>query len=117
MKTNTLILFFFSLFLIISCNKKQDKTIVLSADREAPLGWVYLRLYKDQTFEFESRGLERTGDIFFGNYKIQNDTLLFKYKNKQPKVGNIAIIKNGYIQYIKGDYFESLEIKEDYLKK
>jgi hypothetical protein len=52
----------FGILLIISCstkNRENKKELLLQADREAPLGWVYLRIYKDSTFEFESRGQQR----------------------------------------------------------
>ncbi len=50
----------FGLLLITSCsteNKEKKKELLLQAYREAPLGWIYLRIYQDSTFEFESRGL------------------------------------------------------------
>ena len=52
-------LFLIFIFFLISCNQQEKKETLLMADREAPLGWVYLRVYKDKTFEFESKGLER----------------------------------------------------------
>ena len=107
----------FVVFLFYSCFDKSDKKTLLTADREAPLGWVYLRLYVDKSFEFESRGLERKGEIFSGNYEVHNDTILFHYSDKVPKVGSLAIIKGNYIRYINGKYPENLEIKSNNLNK
>lgn len=86
------------------------------ADREAPLGWVYLRIYKDKTFEFESRGLERRGDIYGGTVELKNDTLYFKYSDSIPKAGNKAILTKKSVSYFDGEYHESLEIKKNELK-
>lgn len=109
------------LFLLVlslsSCSDKSNKKTLLTADREAPLGWVYLRLYTDTSFEFESRGLERNGEIFSGNYEVHNDTILFHYFDKVPNVGSLAVIKNNSIGYINGKYQETLEIKSNNLNK
>ncbi len=62
------------ILIIISCDRTKKKETILLADREAPLGWVYLRIYNDKTFEFESRGLERRGAIYGGTVELKNDT-------------------------------------------
>ena len=56
----------------------------MSADREAPLGWIYLNMYDDKSFEFISKGMIRSKDIYAGNYSIKNDTIYFKYKDSNP---------------------------------
>ncbi|MDN3692200.1 hypothetical protein QWZ06_07960 [Chryseobacterium tructae] len=45
------------------------------ADREAPLGWISLKMYDDKSFEFISQGMMRDKDIYKGSYKLKNDTL------------------------------------------
>lgn len=108
----------FPLFIILffySCSDKNDK-LILTADREAPLGWIYLNLYDDNSFEFVSKGL-RDKKIYSGNYKIKEDTIYFKYKDSIPTAGNIAVLENGYIRYINGKYHEFVEIKINKLKK
>lgn len=108
------------LFLVLiceSCNQRTEtKETVLLADREAPLGWVYLRVYKDKTFEFESRGLERKGDIYFGIVELKNDTLFFKYADSIPKAGNMAVLTKKFVSYFNGEYPEKLEVKQIELK-
>ena len=100
-----------------SCKQPAEKKItILSADREAPLGWVYLRVYKDKTFEFESRGLERKGDIYAGLIELKNDTIYFHYSDSIPKVGNKAILTKNVVSYFNGEYPERLEIKKNELK-
>jgi hypothetical protein len=101
--------------LIISC--KEEKKAVLSADREAPLGWMYLNMYDDKSFEFISRGMMRDEDVYKGNYELKNDTIYFKYYDSIPKAGSKAIIQKGYVSYINGSYPESVGIKLYKLQK
>lgn len=101
--------------ILASCNQPQVKETILLADREAPLGWVYLRIYKDKTFEFESRGLERRGYIYEGKIEFKNDTLYFDYSDSIPRVGKTAILKKKSVLYFNGEYSESLLIKKNEL--
>lgn len=100
---------------LTSCTTPKKETILL-ADREAPLGWIYLRVYKDRTFEFESRGLERKGDIYAGIMELKNDTIYFRYSDSIPKAGNKAILTKKFVSYFNGKYPERLEIKKNNLK-
>jgi len=100
-----------------SCqNSKGDKEPVLLADREAPLGWVYLKMYKDKSFEFISRGL-RDKTVYPGTFHLKTDTIFFTYKDSIPKAGKTAIISKKAVTYIDGSYFESVEIKLNNLTK
>jgi hypothetical protein len=101
---------------LTACNRTEKKETILLADREAPLGWVYLRVYKDKTFEFESRGLERKGDVYAGIVELKNDTIYFKYSDLIPKAGNKAILTEKFVSYFSGQYPERLEIKKNILK-
>jgi hypothetical protein len=101
---------FISLAFFSCSNSKESKKAVLLADREAPLGWVYLRMYKDNTFEFESRGL-REKDVYNGTYKLNKDTIYFYYTDSIPKAGKTATINRKSVFYIDGSYHESVEIK------
>lgn len=103
------------IFLLISC--KDNRKEVLLADREAPLGWIYLKIYDDKSFEFISKGIMRDNDIYKGNYELKNDTLYFKYNDSIPKAGSKAIIQNGYVSYINGTYPESVQIKLNKIKQ
>lgn len=115
----------YSFFLILTilffgCQKEvKEKQPILLADREAPLGWVYLRIYADSTFEFERKGLERKGDIFNGRAKITNDTIFFHYKDSIPYAGTKAVYKKGSVAYTDGKngMHESLQIKLSKLNK
>ncbi|HCA07745.1 MAG TPA: hypothetical protein DEO71_11210 [Chryseobacterium sp.] len=102
-------LYFFFIWVLINC--KNDKKEILSADREAPLGWIYLKMYDDESFEFISQGMMRDKDIYVGNYKLKHDTLYFKYKDSIPKAGSKAIIQKGFVNYLNGNYSESLQVK------
>jgi len=101
---------------LISCSEKRERNELLSADREAPIGWIYLKIYDDNSFEFISRGL-RDEEIFDGTYKIENDTIIFTYKGKIPVAGSKAIITENYVNFINGKYPESVKIKLNKLKK
>ena len=114
------------IFLYISClllsqcknnNEQLKKKPILLADREAPLGWVYLRIYADSTFEFESRGLERQGDIYPGQVKITADTLFFNYTDSIPRAGKTAVYNSTRIAYIDGQYPESMLITLNEISK
>ena len=97
------------LLMIISCKDKKKE--VLLAGREAPLGWMYLKMYDDKSFEFISQGMMRDKDISTGNYELKNDTIYFKYKDSIPRAGSKAVIEKGFVNYINGTYPESVEIK------
>lgn len=84
------ILYVFLLLIMISC--KNGRKEVLLADREAPLGWVYLKMYDEKSFEFFSQGMMRDVNSFEGIYEIKNDTIYFKYKNVIPDAGSKAFI-------------------------
>jgi len=102
----------FGLFLIISCStkdKENKKELLLQADREAPLGWVYLRVYQDSTFEFESRGL-RTSTVYQGKAEIDKYQIRFNYIDSVPKAGSLAIYDKNTVYYTNGDYPERVGI-------
>lgn len=103
--------FFFACLLLIIWSCKNVKKEVLLADREAPLGWVYLKMYDDKSFEFISQGMMRDKDMYTGNYKFENDTLYFEYADSIPKAGSKAVIEKGFVNYINGNYPESVQIK------
>ena len=120
LKLATLTFLLLSFILVsIQCenNVRKNKEPILLADREAPLGWVYLRINEDSTFEFESRGLERNGDIYSGIVKIKNDTLFFQYKDSIPRAGQIAVYNTTTVVYIDGQYPEALSIKLNGISK
>ncbi len=114
MKSLSIIFFFYILFTFQSCKQKPEKIILLTADREAPLGWVHLNIYEDKSFEFISSGI-RKDVIYPGTVRISTDTLYFEYAGKTPKAGKVAVIENNFITYIKGSYRENLEIKSNHL--
>ena len=89
--------------------ENDDRAIILSADREAPLGWVYLRIYQDSTFEFESAGL-RKGEIYKGKAIITEDLIRFDYIDSVPKAGQTAIYDKNTVMYIDGKYLERVGI-------
>ena len=102
----------FGLLLIISCsikNKGNEKELLLQADREVSLGWIYLRIYQDSTFEFESRGL-RTSTVYKGKAEIDKYRIGFDYNDSIPKAGNQAIYDKHTVYYTHGEYPEQVGI-------
>mgnify|MGYP001471472239 CR=1 FL=1 len=109
---------FITLFLFSCQQETKEKEPILLADREAPLGWVYLRIYPDSTFEFETRGL-RDRNLFGGKAEITNDTIFFHYKDSIPYSGTKAVYTKGAVAYTDGKngMHESLQIKLSKLNK
>ncbi len=101
--------------LFYSCNEQTTQNIktkepILLADREAPLGWVYLRIYEDSTFEFENRGGRQT-NIYSGKASIVSDSIFFNYSDSIPRAGQTAIYSNNYVAFIDGEYPERIQVK------
>jgi len=87
----------------------KTKSVLLKADREAPLGWVYLTIYQDSTFEFTLTGV-RIRTVFDGKVEIRNDSLFFAYTDSIPKAGKTAVYNDKVVAYIDGEYPERLNI-------
>ena len=103
----------FALLTITSCNnssKTIEKPAILRADREAPLGWVYLTVYQDSTFEFKVTGMRGEGKAYKGKVEIGSDTLQFTYLDSIPKAGQTAIYNDKVVSFIDGEYNERVSI-------
>jgi hypothetical protein len=114
-------LVFLTLLTITSCSltRKADisKPTILKAYREAPLGYVNLIIFQDSTFEFVLSGIRsKDKTIYPGKVKIANDTLFFAYSDSIPKAGKIAIYNDWFVSYIDGNYQQTLQIGQSYLK-
>lgn len=74
-----ILLFTSIIFLFVSCSEKKDLSeFLLLADQEAPLGWVYLRVYKDEKFEYISHSLKRSDkEIHQETVDFKNDIIYF----------------------------------------
>lgn len=95
-----------------------EKPILLKADREAPLGWVYLTIYQDSTFEFVLTGmLSNDRQVYPGSVGIRNDSMFFSYSDSIPKAGKTAVFNDKVVAYIDGDYSERLQIGQTKLVK
>jgi hypothetical protein len=109
-----IIILSFLIFSSINCNRKSDENAILLADREAPLGWMYLKVYNDNTFEYISKGFI-FDDTYPGTVRISHDTLYFKYSTEVPKYfGKTAVANKIYVEYL--DSSEFIEIKLNKLK-
>ncbi len=105
--------------LLTSCNNltiRMEKMPILKADREAPLGWVYLTIYQDSTFEFTLAGI-RGGDVYKGKVEIEKDSLFFAYTDSIPRAGKTAVYNDKVLTYIDGEYPERVNISLTKLTK
>ena len=110
-------LFFLIITVLTSCKKEDSKrNLLLSADREAPIGWIYLNLYDNDSFEFISKGV-RNGSNYIGTYKIKNDSIYFKYKDSIPSAGSTAVLRDNLVIYVDGKYPERLQISKINISK
>ena len=106
-------LVFLASLTITSCNNSKrtaEKPILLKADREAPLGWVYLTIYQDSTFEFTLTGIRGVGDVYKGKVEIGKDSLFFAYSDSIPRAGKTAVYNDKVVAYIDGEYPERVNI-------
>ncbi len=107
-----LILTIFLFGLLYSCldqKANNSQKPILVAQREAPIGWIWLNLYPDSTFEYLSGG-KREKIKYAGNYKIESDTIIFNYTDSIPLVGSKAFISHSDILYLNGRNKEKLNI-------
>lgn len=103
-----------------SCNnssKTTEKPILLRAGREAPLGWVYLTIYQDSTFEFTLTGMRGVGSNYKGKVEIGRDALHFTFSDSIPKAGKTAIYNDQAVAYLDGEYPERVNISMTKLTK
>ena len=113
-------LVFLASLTITSCNNSKrtaEKQILLKADREAPLGWVYLTIYQDSTFEFTLTGIRGVGDVYKGKVEIGKDSLFFAYSESIPRAGKTAVYNDKVVAYIDGEYPERVNISMTKLTK
>jgi hypothetical protein len=105
---------------VTSCNNSSrtiEKPTLLKANREAPIGWVYLTIYQDSTFEFKLTGIREVDDLYKGKVEIGKDSLFFAYSDSIPKAGKTAIYDGKVVVYIDGEYHEQLNISMTKLTK
>ncbi len=100
-----------------SSTNRTAKTPILKADREAPLGWVYLTINQDSTFEFKLTGIRGDGDVYKGKVEIEKDSLFFAYSDSVPRAGKTAVYNEKVVAYIDGEYPERVNISMTKLKK
>ena len=106
--------------IITSCNNSSrttEKPTLLKADREAPLGWIYLTIYQDSTFKFALTGIRGVGDVYKGKVEIGKDSLFFTYSDSIPRAGKTAIYNDKVVAYIDGEYPERVNISMTKLTK
>ena len=95
--------------LFVSCERDLVKNGLLMAEREAPIGFNHLRVFKDSTFEFEYTSFPNS-TFHRGSITFIADTIIFKYEDAIPAFGDKAVIDGRYLVYTNGTYNENLEI-------
>ena len=103
------LIFIFALLLVVSCKRDLVTNGLLMAEREAPIGFNHLRIFKDSTFEFEYTSFP-VSKIHKGTIEFREDTIHFNYIDSIPAFGDKAIIDGRYLVYTHGTYNEKLEI-------
>ena len=111
-----LIFLIISFITLISCKRDLVKDGILMAEREAPIGFNHLRVFKDSTFEFEYTNFPNN-KMYKGKMNVINDTLYFDYTDSTPIFGNKAIIKKNLLIYNYGESKLTLEIWLDSISK
>jgi hypothetical protein len=76
------------IFTACSSSHGREKEPVLIAGREAPLGWVTLKLYADNSFDLINGGMRASdSESYPGSYRTVGDTLIFAYRDSVPDQG------------------------------
>lgn len=84
--------------LLGSCNNEKPTDLLLAAEREAPVGWVRVRLFRDSTFELS---LDR-GSWKRGTFKMARDTFLFEYLGETDSLRQRAMVVENELRFIGG---------------
>ncbi len=106
---NKLLIFLFIIAMILSCKRDLIKDGILMAEREAPIGFNHLRVFRDSTFEFEYKSFPNS-KLHTGKITMENDTINFIYEDSIPAFGDKAIIDGKKLIYTNGNYNEVLDI-------
>ena len=76
------------LVMLAGCHDEAPTDLLLAAEREAPIGWVRVRLFRDSTFELS---LNR-GSWKRGTFRTVRDTFLFDYLGETDSVRQRAVV-------------------------
>jgi hypothetical protein len=111
--TRQLIIFSLTLCCLTSCFNSADKNggrePILSADREAPVGWVVFNAYADNTFEYSLSSRHK----YNGTYRLNSDTLFLACKDTTIGI-DTAIIREKSVEFFgkKNPRFASIKINK-----
>jgi len=100
----------------LGCENAEKKPHLLTAGREAPLGWVLLYLLPDDKFELHNAGIRAgSGHVFTGSYHVQDSLLRLQFHDTVPAQGcSEAIIAERFIKF--DGCLGSLEIWKNEIK-
>ena len=85
--------------LLLGCHREEPTDLLLSAEREAPVGWVRVRLFRDSTFELS---LDR-GSWKRGTFRTARDTFYFDYLGETDSQRHMAVIRDKRLCFLAGD--------------
>lgn len=124
MKTFITIIFAFILFITLSCNKaeytslgNQKKVIFLSTQKFSDFNKIdrTFTIFKDSSYVFteivNEVNHQRT-EIWEGKVNIKNDTLKFFPFELDYNNSNTAVLKNGFIEFVDGEYLDKMKIEK-----
>ena len=102
-------------FLIIACasSANSKKEPFLLASREAPLGYVTVQLFSDNSFEFINGSIRSAySKSYSGTFQTIGDTLIFSYAGSVPGNGCDRAIRTERFLVFEG-CLGSLEIQKN----
>lgn len=96
--TRQLIIFSLTICGLTSCfnsaDKKDEPEPILSADREAPVGWVVFNAYADNTFEYSLSSRHK----YSGTFRLNSDTLFLACNDTTIGI-DTAIIREKSVEF------------------
>lgn len=112
------------LFATLSCNKAENTTlqnqkevIFLSTQKFSDFNKIdrTFKIFKDSSYVFTEIVDEvnhKRNEIWEGNVKIKNDTLKFSPFELDYNNSETAVLKNGFIEFIDGEYLDKMKIEK-----
>ena len=86
------------LVMLAGCHDEAPTDLLLAAEREAPIGWVRVRLFRDSTFELS---LNR-GSWKRGTFRTAQDTIIFDYLGETDSLRQRAVVVENELRFIGG---------------
>ena len=82
--------------LLGGCNNEEPTDLLLAAEREAPIGWVKVRLFRDSAFalSLSRHGWQR------GTFQTRQDTFYLNYNGETDTLRNKAVLRGEQLCFL-----------------